>query len=69
MVNWYQYTEQQETEVPNEYIIKKHRLPRLSYELICDILYKFGGLQNPIVKDMKELKSKVKFEGGIYYYG
>ena len=61
MVNWYQYIEEQETDIPNEYIIKKHTLPRLSYELICDILYKFGGLQNPIVKYMKELKSKAEY--------
>ena len=59
--NYYTYEEQQETEVPNEYIIKKHNLPQLPTEIIDMILYKFGGLQNPIVKDMKELKSKAEY--------
>jgi hypothetical protein len=58
--NYYTYEEQQETEVPNEYIIKKHTLPQLPTEIINMILYKFGGSQNPVVKDMKEIKSKVE---------
>lgn len=59
-MNYYTYTEHQtDDEVEGEIILKNHTLPELPYELICDILYKFGGMESPIVKGMKELKSKV----------
>lgn len=61
-MNYYTYTEHQtDDEVKGEIILKKHTLPELPYELICMILYKFGGMESPIVKDMKQLKSKVEY--------
>jgi len=61
-MNYYTYTEHQtDDEVEGEIILKKHTLPQLPYEIICDILYKFGGMENPIVKDMVKIKSKVEF--------
>ena len=70
--NYYTYEEQQETEVPNEYIIKKHNLPQLPTEIINMILYKFGGLQNPIVKEIRCFKQDIqicKKELSLYYDG
>jgi hypothetical protein len=53
-------------EIAQEVIVEeeereREKIPQLPTEIINMIFYKFGGLQHPIVKDMKQLKSKVEY--------
>ncbi len=65
MTNYYTYIEEQkDDEVPGASILKLHKLPELPQEILDMILYKFGGLQHPIAKDMRMIKKEIK-EGNV----
>jgi len=50
-MSYYTYKEEiRDEEVPEEVIVKKHRLPQLPDEVISMILFKFGVWQSPIAR-------------------
>jgi len=61
-LTYYTYNEEiRDEDVPEEVIVKKHRLPQLPEEIVVMILYKFGGLQHkvaPMLKMVRELTFK-----------